>query len=79
VHLRPLAHELSTGFRGTVLLSVRAAAEATDEEAFEVVVQWLEQLRAGNNAKLRRLKDWYAVAAGALGAEVLLWILTVAA
>jgi hypothetical protein len=41
-------------------------------------VQWLEQVRAGNSGSLRRLKNWYTAAAAALGAEVVLWILTLA-
>jgi hypothetical protein len=73
-----LPHELAIEFRGTVLLAARAETGASDEEAFEAVVQWLEQVRAGNNGSLRKLKNWYTAAAGALGAEVVLWILTLA-
>jgi hypothetical protein len=74
-----LPHDLSTEFRGTVLLSAREEAGASDEEVFEALVQWLEQVRAANNGKLRGLKGWYTAAAAALGVEVVLWILTLAA
>jgi len=73
-----LPHELSIEVRGTVLLGARKETGASDAEAFEAVVQWLEQVRAGNSGSLRRLKNWYTAAAAALGAEVVLWILTLA-
>lgn len=71
-------HELVLEFRGTVLLSAQREVGASDEEAFESVVNWLEELRGGNNGKLRKLKAWYTVAAVALGLEVVLWIMTLA-
>jgi hypothetical protein len=73
-----LPHELSIEFRGTVLLKSRDEVGASDEEAHEAVVQWLENVRADNSGKLRKLKEWYTAAAIALGAEVAFWILTLA-
>ena len=73
-----LPHELSVEFRGSVLLAAREETGANDEEAYEVVVDWLEQVRGGNNGKLRQLKAWYTAAAVALGLEVVLWIMTLA-
>jgi hypothetical protein len=73
-----LPHELSTEFRGGALLRVQRESDATDEEAFEAVVQWLEQVRDRNAPKLDVLTRWYAAAAVALGLEVILWIVALA-
>jgi hypothetical protein len=69
-----LPHKLSTEFRGTVLLRDSRKVEATDEEAYESAVRWLEVTRGENAAVLDDLTRWYVVAAVALGVEVVLWI-----
>jgi hypothetical protein len=69
-----LPHKLSTEFRGTVLLRDSRKVEATDEEAYESAVRWLEVTRGENAAVLDGLTRWYVVAAVALGVEVVLWI-----
>jgi hypothetical protein len=69
-----LPHKLSTEFRGTVLLRDSRKVEATDEEAYESAVRWLEVTRGENAGVLDDLTRWYVVAAVALGVEVVLWI-----
>jgi hypothetical protein len=69
-----MPHKLATEFRGTVLLTSSREVGATDDEAYESAVLWLEQIRAGNATKLDNLTRWYAAAAFALGVEVALWI-----
>jgi hypothetical protein len=69
-----MPHKLSTEFRGTVLLEVSREAEATDEEAYEAAVGWLEVTRGQNAGVLDDLTRWYVAAAVALGVEVVLWI-----
>jgi hypothetical protein len=73
-----LPHRLATEFRGTVVLEISREVEATDEEVYEAVARWLEQSRTDNAGKLDELTRWYAVAAGALGVEVMLWIVALA-
>jgi hypothetical protein len=72
-----MPHRLTTEFRGTALLRVVAEVDATDDEAYEATVQWLETIRAGNVPLLDRLTRWYVVSALALGFEVVLWTLAV--
>jgi hypothetical protein len=74
-----LPQELSTEFRGSVLLDVSREAGATDDEAYESVVRWLEEVRSDNATTLGDLTRWYAAAAIALGLEVVLWIVALAA
>jgi hypothetical protein len=74
-----LPHELVTEFRGTVLLQIADDVRATDDEAYETTVGWIEDHRAGNARVLDRLTRWYVVAAGALGVEVVLWIVALTA
>jgi hypothetical protein len=69
-----MPHKLSTEFRGKVLLEVSREAEATDEEAYEAAVGWLEVTRGENAGVLDDLTRWYVAAAVALGVEVVLWI-----
>jgi hypothetical protein len=69
-----MPHRLSTEFRGKVLLDVSREAEATDEEAYEAAVGWLEVTRGENAGVLDDLTRWYVAAAVALGVEVVLWI-----
>jgi hypothetical protein len=73
-----MPHRLSTEFRGGVLLNAIREVEATDDEAHEAVVQWLENVRDNNAIKLDDLTRWYAAAAIALGVEVVLWIVALA-
>jgi hypothetical protein len=42
-------------------------------------MRWLEQTRDANAGKLEDLTRWYAAAAVALGLEVILWIVALAA
>jgi hypothetical protein len=74
-----MPHTLATEFRGSVLLKTAHEADATDQEAYEAVVPWIEQVRDENAIKLDDLTRWYAVGAVALGFEVTLWILALAA
>jgi hypothetical protein len=74
-----MPHRLSTEFRGSVLLRASREAGATDEEAYESAVNWLERIRSQNATKLDDLTRWYAAAAIALGVEVSLWIVALAA
>ena len=70
-----LPHKLTTEFRGTVLLRAAREAEATEDEAYETAVKWLEHIRSGNVTTLQMLTRWYLASALALGAEVILWTL----
>ncbi len=70
-----LPHRLTTEFRGTALLRVADDVGATDDEAFEATVRWLEHISATNVGVLARLTHWYIAAAVALGIEVSLWTL----
>jgi hypothetical protein len=70
-----LPHTLKTEFRGSSLLDVSREVEATDDEAYESVVRWLEAIRDDNADVLDNLTKWYVASAGALGAEVVLWSL----
>jgi hypothetical protein len=73
-----LPHSLATEFRGSVLLDVSQEVDATDDEAYEAAVRWLEDTRVKNAGKLDDLTRWYAAAAIALGLEVALWIVALA-
>jgi hypothetical protein len=68
-----LPHTLTTEFRGTALLRVAEDVDATDDEAFEATVRWLEHISATNVGVLGRLTHWYVASAVALGIEVSLW------
>lgn len=61
-----------------VLLEVAREVGATDHEAHEAAIAWLEASRDGNADKLDDLTRWYAVAVIALGLEVVLWIVALA-
>jgi hypothetical protein len=74
-----MPHKLAMEFRGTVLLEASGEVGATDDEVFESAVLWLEQVRAENAIKLDDLTRWYTAAAIALGLEVALWIVALAA
>jgi hypothetical protein len=74
-----LPHQLSTEFRGTILVSAASEAGATDEETFEAVAGWLEVVRGENAEKVDDLTRWYAAAAVLLGVEVVLWIVAITA
>jgi hypothetical protein len=52
---------------------------ATDDEAYEATVNWLENIRGDNVDMLGRLTSWYVVSAVALGVEVVLWTLSLTA
>ena len=71
-----LPHELTTEFRGTALLRVAREAEATDDDAYEATVHWLERIRSENAPVLDRLTKWYVASAVSLGVEVTLWTLS---
>jgi hypothetical protein len=70
-----LPHRLTTEFHGTALLRVAREVDATDDEAREATVNWLETIRDENVATLDRLTRWYVASAVALGVEVVLWTL----
>jgi hypothetical protein len=72
-----LPHELTTEFRGTALLRVAREVDATDDEACEATVNWLEEIRDENFGTLDALARWYVASAIALGVEVILWTLSV--
>ena len=72
-------HELTTEFRGSVLLETAREVGATDDEAYETAMLWLEKIRAGNVDKVDALSKWYVASAVALGAEVLLWTVALTA
>jgi hypothetical protein len=72
-----LPHELTTEFRGSALLRVAREADATDDEAYEAAVNWLERIRGDNVGMLDTLARWYVASAVALGIEVVLWALSV--
>jgi hypothetical protein len=72
-----LPHELTTEFRGTALLRVAREVDATDDEAYEATVNWLEEIRDENFGMLDALARWYVASAVALGIEVILWTLSV--
>jgi hypothetical protein len=74
-----LPHQLTTEFRGTALLRVTREVDATDDEAYEATVQWLENIRDGNVDVIAKLTNWYVAAAVALGVEVVLWTLSLTA
>jgi hypothetical protein len=74
-----LPHELTTEFRGTALLREARDADATDDEAYEAAVNWLERIRSENVGVLDRLAAWYVASAVALGVEVVLWTLSLTA
>ena len=73
-----MPHSLSTEFRGGILLDVSREAGATDDETYEAAVRWLEDVRDDNAIKLDELTRWYAIAAIALGLEVIFWIVALA-
>jgi hypothetical protein len=73
-----MPHTLTTEFRGSALITTKRDFEATDENGFETAVLWLEGFLEENADVLDRLTKWYVAAAGALGAEVLLWSLALA-
>jgi hypothetical protein len=70
-----LPHELTTEFRGTALLRVAHDVDATDDEAYEATINWLERIRSENVGMLDNLAKWYVASAVALGVEVVLWTL----
>jgi hypothetical protein len=70
-----LPHELTTEFRGTVVLDLAEEVGATEDEVYEITTRWLEKIRGDNAPTLRSLRRWYVTAVGALAAEVVLWIL----
>jgi hypothetical protein len=69
-----LPHRLSTEFRGTALVKASREVDATDEETYEAVMGWMEDVQSDNAPMLDRLTKWYVAAAVALGIEVALWI-----
>lgn len=68
-----LPHRLVLEFRGSVLADLATEAGAEADEATRVAAQWIEGFHEHNRGVLRRLSAWYSAALIAVGAEVVLW------
>jgi hypothetical protein len=64
-------------FRGSVLTELDDEHGEGIEAAYEAVMEWLEGFHDSNGGKLQALGRWYTAACAALGAEVLLWTLSI--
>ena len=72
-----LPHELVLEFRGSVVNELEDEHGGGLEAAYEAVTEWMEGSHDSNADKLQALGRWYTTACAALGAEVLLWTLSV--
>jgi hypothetical protein len=72
-----LPHELVLEFRGSVVNELEYERGGGLDAAYEAVTEWLEEFHESNAGTLRGLGRWYTIACAALGAEVLLWTLSI--
>ena len=69
-----LPHRLVLEFRGSAMLNVAdAVAGASVEEVLRAASGWIERFHEGNRDELQRMARWYTVACAGLGAEIVLW------
>ena len=72
-----LPHDLFLGFRGSVINELSTELGDELDPAYEAVTEWLEDYYEDNRKKLKVLARWYTASCVALGAEVILWTLSV--
>lgn len=72
-----LPHELVFEFRGSVVTDLERDHGGGLEAAYGAVTEWLEEFHESNAGSLRMLGRWYTSACAALGAEVVLWTLSI--
>jgi hypothetical protein len=72
-----LPHALVLEFRGSVVTELDAQLGGGLDAAYEAVTEWLEQFHEENRSKLDLLVRWYTASCAALGAEVVLWTVSV--
>jgi hypothetical protein len=70
-----LPHRLVFSFRGSTLIAAAREARSDLEETLEAATGWFESFIEDNRVELENLTRWYAVACGALGAEIVTWLL----
>ena len=64
-------------FRGSVVTELEYERGGGLEAAYGAVTEWLEEFHESNAGSLRMLGRWYTSACAALGAEVVLWTLSI--
>lgn len=72
-----LPHELVLEFRGSVVSATDREFGGGLDAALDAVTVWLEEFHERNRAKLDILARWFTASCVALGAEVVLWTLSV--
>jgi hypothetical protein len=72
-----LPHALVLEFRGSVVAELETEHGGGLDKAYEAVTDWLEEFHEGNRDTLAALGRWFTASCGALGAEVVLWTLSI--
>jgi hypothetical protein len=72
-----LPHALVLEFRGSVVTELEAELGGGIDAAYDAVTEWLEEFHEANRDKLSALGRWFTASCGALGAEVVLWTLSI--
>jgi hypothetical protein len=72
-----LPHALVLEFRGSVITELDAELGGGIEAAYDAVTEWLEDFHEENRATLAALGRWFTASCAALGAEVVLWTLSI--
>ena len=72
-----LPHALILEFRGSVITDLEAELGGGLDAAYDAVTEWLEDFHEDNRDKLTALGRWFTASCGALGAEVVMWTLSI--
>jgi hypothetical protein len=72
-----LPHSLVLEFRGSVVTELDVELGGGLDAAYGAVTEWLEEFHEQNRDKLSTLTRWFTASCAALGAEVVLWTVSV--